>query len=174
MKKPYTTQGREARRELEKTRRDEVAQRSLRGESQAEIAAVLDISQPSVHRIIKRAREEAEAAIQNGDDNEALLELARRPEAHRTARYGWIVFIQAEKGGLVWIGFADDVWRKLSFLQQYSPVKLRIRAVGPATSSIARNYIPKFAKFKEYGEWHQPSKSILHVMNELTPQDYPR
>lgn len=76
-----------------------------------------------------------------------------------------IYFIQAEQSGLIKIGKANQVYKRLQTLQTGSPEKLRVLMMLPTNAE--KTYHIQFADSRVHGEWFQPSDALLSFIREV-------
>ena len=75
-----------------------------------------------------------------------------------------ICFIHAERSGLIKIGKANQVYKRLQTLQTGSPEKLRVLMMLPTNAE--KTYHIQFADSRVHGEWFQPSDTLLNFIHE--------
>lgn len=87
-----------------------------------------------------------------------------------------IYFIQAEQGGLIKIGYAHNVLKRLQGVQRMCPIKLRVLAIVENASDRDEKRLHKYLiEFRQYGEWFEPSEEVMRAINELgKPFDGPK
>lgn len=75
-----------------------------------------------------------------------------------------IYFIQAEGGGPIKIGRADDLAKRLVSLQTGRPDKLAVLTAAPGTRQHERDLHDLLAAHRERGEWFRDTPAVLHVV----------
>lgn len=89
----------------------------------------------------------------------ALEEITRDKPGYRR-----VYFIQAEEGGPIKIGVAQDPPKRLAEIQRTCPQKLRILATVPGGAPRERELHSKFADYRLHGEWFQPSNELHAII----------
>lgn len=105
-----------------------------------------------------------------GGAKKALREIKKRIEEDEQNFY-WplpgdtnLYFIQGKTRGLVKIGLARDVDRRLATIQLYSPVHLSVVHVIPNVSYEYETFMhTKFAAERMHGEWFKPKRVLAYV-----------
>lgn len=85
-------------------------------------------------------------------------------EEHRR----WAYFVRAETG-LIKIGVAADVAKRVSALRTSSPVPLELLAQTRGGRELEADYHERFAAHRSHGEWFAPAPAILAEIARLTP-----
>jgi hypothetical protein len=80
---------------------------------------------------------------------------------------GCIYFIQGISGGLIKIGYAKDIYRRLKNLQASCPLPLKILAVIRGSLDSESNLHSRFAKNRKHGEWFEPTEQLSIFINSL-------
>ena len=77
---------------------------------------------------------------------------------------GCIYFIQAENGGLVKIGYTENLDKRFRIIQAHSPERMRI--IGKIKGSMAteEEIHSKFARDRRHGEWFELSKRLMQLI----------
>jgi hypothetical protein len=89
-------------------------------------------------------------------------------EALRTARRGVVYFIRAEVMGLIKIGCAVNMHRRLSMLQSGCPDRLAIVAYVGSDDIVAleRAMHRRFDAHREHHEWFRPGPDLLAYIED--------
>ena len=86
---------------------------------------------------------------------------------------GFVYFVQAENG-LIKIGFATNVGRRIASLRTMSPLRLTILATlskdGMKTETA---YHARFSRHRQHGEWFSPHPEILAEVERIK-SEYPQ
>jgi hypothetical protein len=77
---------------------------------------------------------------------------------------GCIYFIQAEKGGLVKVGYTEDLYKRFRIIQAHSPLKMRIIGKIKGSKATEEEIHSKFARDRKHGEWFEPSKRLMKLI----------
>lgn len=84
------------------------------------------------------------------------------------ARKGTIYFIRGQSAGLIKIGIAKSVEKRLKTLQSGSPVLLVVLATMPGTGLTERELHHRFAHLRRHGEWFEPGDDLLAFIAEIS------
>lgn len=100
---------------------------------------------------------------------ERSIRLAAR-QYRRATRTPRVYFVQAEKLGLIKIGYAADIRERLRSLQVGSPDRLTlIGAIYDNDAlSIEAQLHSRFRDDREHGEWFRPTEALLAFIAEWT------
>jgi hypothetical protein len=80
-------------------------------------------------------------------------------------RAGVVYFLQAENGGPIKIGFANDLAKRVVGLQTSHPEKLVVLAAAQGDPEIERQVQIGFVALRERGEWFKPHQSLVTFAN---------
>ena len=75
-----------------------------------------------------------------------------------------VYFIQPEAGGLIKIGYARNVYFRLSDLQTGCPIRLRVLGIIPAARSREKEIHQQFNSARQDGEWFEPVENLLEFI----------
>lgn len=89
-----------------------------------------------------------------------------RDEQRGGARGGYVYFLQAEQGGLIKIGKADNPASRVATIRRMSPVPLRILAITPGGYELEQKLHRRFAESRAHGEWFCPTSELLSLIKE--------
>jgi hypothetical protein len=78
-----------------------------------------------------------------------------------------VYFCQAEVGGPIKIGRAQDPHERLRFLQTASPFKLRITHVMEGGAARERALHARHGVRRLYGEWFEPTTELVRVAHAI-------
>ena len=79
-----------------------------------------------------------------------------------------IYFIQAGDNGPIKIGVTNNVRKRLSILQTFSPQKLKLLAIIEGSYDKERLIHQIFSKLRVRGEWFKPEPDLLEYINRLS------
>lgn len=79
----------------------------------------------------------------------------------------FVYFIQADTG-LIKIGVASNVKKRLGQLRGASPVPLTLLLAVPAGAIFEYNMHHKFRQFRVHGEWFSPASELLAEIERLS------
>lgn len=82
-----------------------------------------------------------------------------------------IYFIQCELTGLVKIGLASNVHKRLSGLQTGSPTKLKLVGSIVFDASLEKLLHKHFEDDHSHGEWFKPNPQLSKIINTLSNED---
>jgi len=85
----------------------------------------------------------------------------------RSTRYEWVYFAQGGQNGLVKIGRAYRIARRMRALQSCSPVPLRLLALAIAPRGTEFLFHSAFAETRVSGEWFLPDEALLSLAKSL-------
>jgi hypothetical protein len=77
-----------------------------------------------------------------------------------------VYFVQANEGGPIKIGVAIDVRRRLSGLQNGSPMRLHVLGVVPGDRRLEVELHGRFAADRLHGEWFRETEALFAYINE--------
>ena len=86
---------------------------------------------------------------------------------------GSVVYFIAAYRGLVKIGVARDVQKRLRALQTGSGVALTLLATVPGSYALERHYHDRFAAFRRHGEWFERHPTLMAEIARLKKLDLP-
>ncbi|MCI0488966.1 MAG: GIY-YIG nuclease family protein [Blastocatellia bacterium] len=86
-------------------------------------------------------------------------------EPKSTTRHGVIYFIQGNDGGLIKIGYTDDVDARFKDMQRGCPIPLKVIGAFPGTMQDEKECHRQFAHLRSYGEWFYPSSELIAFIN---------
>lgn len=89
------------------------------------------------------------------------------PLPSRLVSEAWIYFIQADIGGLIKIGYAADIPKRLNAMQMGCPVQLVVLAQCRGTGTYERELHQRFAGHRRHGEWFEPVPELLELIASL-------
>jgi hypothetical protein len=87
---------------------------------------------------------------------------------HDAEQRRYVYIVQGEKTGLLKIGLASNVRRRLLMMQSTSPDILRvIKVLGPISGAhqIEQAFHWAFAEHRKHGEWFAPDEEILNAVD---------
>ena len=99
-----------------------------------------------------------------GRQSEAYL-LQGRPE--RGPGIAGVYFLQSQTLGLVKIGSANNVARRLDQLRTACPDELRLIAVINGDVEAERQLHKKFARLRVRGEWFHPGEDLMRYIDSV-------
>jgi hypothetical protein len=76
----------------------------------------------------------------------------------------WIYFIQAEPGGLVKIGYTENLDKRLRIIQSHSPLKMKIIGKIRGSRATEAEIHSKFNKDRKHGEWFVSSERLMKLI----------
>ncbi len=78
-----------------------------------------------------------------------------------------IYFIQGIEGGLIKIGYAEYLNKRLERIQACSPVRLKI-LINFHGRSLKEELIHKqFSKYRQHNEWFEPAPEIIEYIESI-------
>lgn len=77
---------------------------------------------------------------------------------------GCIYFIQAENGGLVKIGYTENLDKRFRIIQAHSPERMRIIGKIKGSRSTEEEIHSKFARDRRHGEWFELSERLMKLI----------
>lgn len=90
-----------------------------------------------------------------------------KPQAPYTLKTeGFIYFVQAEAGGLVKIGWATNVEKRLATMQMVCPIPLTVLARFAGSVPAERALHQRFAAHRQHGEWFSPCPELMALIDE--------
>lgn len=93
-----------------------------------------------------------------------LLRKKEHEEQYGTNEDGYVYFVQGMAGGLIKIGHALNVTKRLAELQTGSPVWLLVLATIAGSPVDERAFHRRFQHLRHHGEWFTPAHDLLAVI----------
>lgn len=85
----------------------------------------------------------------------------------KLTRMSTIYFVQAGDGGLIKIGIADNVVRRMTTIQSMCPQRLRLLATMPGSMQDEEALHNRFLQDRLHGEWFTPSPELMDFIKEI-------
>lgn len=77
-----------------------------------------------------------------------------------------VYFVEAVGLGLVKIGTATNVYKRIPALAVASPVSLRLRALAPGGRAAEKDMHILFAKYSSHGEWFHLAPAVEEMIEK--------
>lgn len=81
------------------------------------------------------------------------------------ARTG-VYFIQPAGGGLIKVGYTDDIYKRFRQLQYQSPIPLKVLGVIPGNKMLEIGLHLSFIKERHHGEWFLPQGKVKDFLSD--------
>lgn len=82
-----------------------------------------------------------------------------------------VYFVQADQVGLVKIGYASDLWRRIFDLCMASPVPLVLLAHTPGGHTEEQKLHRRLELDRHHGEWFRPTRAVMACVAEASALD---
>ncbi|MGD9850157.1 MAG: GIY-YIG nuclease family protein [Nitrospirales bacterium] len=91
------------------------------------------------------------------------------PEAwdHEDLPRAGVYFIQPSAGGLIKIGYTDDIYKRFRQIQYQCPVPLKVLGVIPGDTILEISFHMDFIEERHHGEWFLPQGRVKEFLLEL-------
>lgn len=83
---------------------------------------------------------------------------------YKPQRKGFVYFVQAEDGGPIKIGWAQDVASRVRQLQVGQSRRLRVIDAIKCSRTYERKLHRQFAASRLFGEWFEPTPELLELI----------
>lgn len=144
----------------------------------------MDVVQPGLEALLKRgvltqsgvrlvvpnfleAQEATSSGAQRQREHRAKARDLARAGLREDERQPVIYFVQAENGGPVKVGYAQDLAARLVGLQTSHPEKLVVIATMTGDESTERELHARFAHLRVRGEWFSPGADLMAFVRSL-------
>lgn len=94
------------------------------------------------------------------------LECMVTDEMITAASRGCVYFVQSTQGGLIKIGVATELKKRLKGLQSMCPIPLVCLGIVPGYAELEQSLHTRFAMYRRHGEWFEPSDELLTYIRE--------
>lgn len=77
-----------------------------------------------------------------------------------------VYFIQPVAGGLIKIGYTDDIYKRFRQIQYHSPIPLHVLGVVPGDKVLEIGLHLSFIKERHHGEWFLPQGKVREFLSD--------
>ena len=110
---------------------------------------------------------------ERGSQNKPKTEPKKEPAYDRIIQnpmgQSYVYFLQGGDGGLIKIGKADNVERRIGEIQRMSPIPLNILCTIKCkdANNLEHSLHNRFMKYRRHGEWFEPTKAIYDFIEDV-------